>query len=201
MAQQMFMMNVVSRGADSISRDKLRTLAVKMSTKGAVFCPTLHVLGSMEKMVLEQIRKEQNIDEVPAPMLEMIRKMTGAMTAVSRLCVEEMHAQGVRLLVGQDGCDPAATLEEMALLKQWGVAEAEIIRGATIYPAEWLGVDDRLGSIAPGKEADILIVDGDPLADIENIKSGFMVVHDGRIVKPRMTAGPQMSPQPRKAQK
>ena len=77
-------------------------------------------------------------------------------------------------------------------LKEWGVSEAEIIRGATIYPAEWLGVDDRLGSIVPGKEADILIVDGNPVEDIAKIKSGFMVIHGGCIVKPRMT------PQPRK---
>jgi imidazolonepropionase-like amidohydrolase len=89
------------------------------------------------------------------------------------------------MLVGQDGDDPAATFAEMRFMKEAGVSEEEIIKGATLYPAQWLGVDDRLGSIAAGHQADLLVVRGDPLADIAQLESTFLVVQNGKIIRGR----------------
>ena len=113
-----------------------------------------------------------------------IRKQIRAMQAVSRLCVRELAGQGVKMLVGQDGFDAADTFAEMRLLKECGVSEAEIIKGATIYPAAWLGVDGRLGSIAPGKEASLLVVAGNPLEDITRLASPSIVIQKGRVLRP-----------------
>ena len=103
------------------------------------------------------------------------------MEQVSRLFVREFAARGVRLLVGQDGNDPAGTFAEMRRLRECGVTEAEIIKGATLYPAQWLGVEDRLGSLSPGREANILVVEGNPLEDIGHLESAVLVVQRGRI--------------------
>jgi imidazolonepropionase-like amidohydrolase len=88
----------------------------------------------------------------------------------------------VKMLVGQDGFEADGTFAEMLELKSCGVSEAEILRGATIYPARWLGVDDRLGSIAPGKEANLLVVAEDPLKEIGCLSTPFAVIREGRII-------------------
>jgi imidazolonepropionase-like amidohydrolase len=63
---------------------------------------------------------------------------------------------------------PAGTgkwlLLDGAIAAGYGMAERDILRAVTITPAEILGVADRVGSLAPGKDADILVLDGPPLS-------------------------------------
>jgi imidazolonepropionase-like amidohydrolase len=182
MAQMPVMMEVVAAGVDGIDLAKLRALAAKMVEKDAYLCPTLFVFVAMADMGDEPAAGADSAQAAPNPQRAMMKKIMTAMEAVSRLCVREFAAAGVKLLVGQDGIDPRATFEEMRLLKECGVAEAEIIRGATIYPARWLGVADSLGSVAAGKRAELLVVDGNPLEDIMRLKSTAFVVHQGEVV-------------------
>ena len=95
---------------------------------------------------------------------------------------EELIKRKVKILVGHDGCDPKKLFVEMKKLRDLGLSELEIIRGATIYPAQWLGVDDRFGSISPGMLANLVILDKNPLEDIGNFESIFMVLMNGRVV-------------------
>jgi len=182
MVQMAFMMRVSMLGVKSVSLEQLRELADKMRSKNACLCPTMQVFANMEEMAIEQSKKKMGVEEMPEMMRRSIRKSTAGMEEVSRMVVREFADHGVRLLVGQDGCDPEGTFGEMRRLKDCGVSEAEIIKGATIYPAEWLGVDDRLGSISPGKEADLLVVDGNPLEDIGKMEAAFLVIQKGRVV-------------------
>jgi imidazolonepropionase-like amidohydrolase len=71
----------------------------------------------------------------------------------------------------------------MRNLFECGINPIEIIRGATLYPAQWLGIDNKNGSIDIGKEANILILNGNPIEDINNIDSIYMVIKNGRISK------------------
>jgi len=182
MMQQMFMMKVSQMGVDSVSVERLHRLAGKMKEKNVFLCPTLAVFSNMYDMVLEQVKREQQLDEVPAPMKNMIKNSMDAMNAVSRFFVSEMARAGVKLLVGQDGFKPEGTFRELRLLKECGVPEAEILRGATLYPAQWLGVDDRLGALEPGKQANILVVNGNPLEEIEAAASTFLVIKEGEVI-------------------
>jgi imidazolonepropionase-like amidohydrolase len=182
MAQMPVMMEVVAAGVDGIDLPKLRALAAKMVAKNAYLCPTLFVFAAMADMGDEPEAGADSAQAAPNPQRAMMKKVMTAMEAVSRLFVREFAAAGVKMLVGQDGVDPRATFEEMRLLKECGVDEAEIIRGATIYPARWLGVDDTLGTIAAGKRADLLVVDGNPLEDIMRLKSTAFVIHRGEMI-------------------
>jgi cytosine/adenosine deaminase-related metal-dependent hydrolase len=58
----------------------------------------------------------------------------------------------------------------------------EILRGATLYAAQSLDLADEFGTIEPGKTADVLILDANPLERIENIRSVWRVVYDGRVL-------------------
>lgn len=78
---------------------------------------------------------------------------------------------GVKLLVGDDygarGVDHGTYAEELVLyVEQCGVPALDVIRWATKHGAEAMGLGDRIGTIEPGKLADLLVVDGDPSKDI-----------------------------------
>jgi imidazolonepropionase-like amidohydrolase len=59
-----------------------------------------------------------------------------------------------------------------------------VLRLATEQAAEALGVDDQLGTLEPGKLADILLLDADPLEDIRNSQAIWRVIKDGWVFDP-----------------
>jgi len=84
--------------------------------------------------------------------------------------VRVLHAAGVDILAGTDAGNPGTTHGaglhgELALLVQAGLTPAQALAAATSLPAQRFGLADR-GRIAPGLRADLLLVEGDPTADI-----------------------------------
>jgi imidazolonepropionase-like amidohydrolase len=153
-------------GVRSISEKRLTKLINGMIAKDVFLCPTLHVFV---KMALEEPLTPQ--EEAIATLRDLSDHFT-----------REMARRKVKLLVGQDGIDPDGALCEMEHLKRCGLGEADIIRGATLYPAQWLGVADRLGAITPGREADIVVLKKNPLDDITNIRTPLVVIRKGAII-------------------
>ncbi|PVX31569.1 amidohydrolase family protein [Sphingomonas pokkalii] len=115
----------------------------------------------------------------------------------------KMKAAGIVMGVGTDTIGDANQLVPNVYLAelQWfirgGYSAAEALRAATLTNAEILDMDDKLGSIAPGKLADILIVDGRPDLDIEALRKvdkvfrdGILLVDGGQIVVPRHQSRP-----------
>ncbi len=172
--KQAFISRVTAAGAESISMTKLHQLAETMKENGTCLCPTLHVC----KYYTE--RPEVFSEDDP----DSVRKMFEPLYRMACLITKEMIRCGVRMLVGQDGYISRFTLNEMDLLKENGLSESEIIRGATLYPAEWLGVADQVGSVSVGKTANILILNKNPLEDISNIRTVFCVLIRGNVVEP-----------------
>jgi imidazolonepropionase-like amidohydrolase len=99
-------------------------------------------------------------------------------------------AAGVPLVVGTDsvlpGVWPGSTfVEERRVLLQAGVTPAELVVAMTSRPARLVAGDDAdFGVIAPGKAADLVVVDGDPLADPSAFERVVVVVRQGRVVTP-----------------
>lgn len=73
--------------------------------------------------------------------------------------------------------------QEFALMVRAGMSPAEAIRSATVSAAELLGRADSVGTIAPGKDADIIAVDGDPLANVRELENVDFVMKHGRVHK------------------
>src|SRR5882724_5329409 len=87
--------------------------------------------------------------------------------------VGKMNTAGVRLLAGTDTAAPFvfpgfSLHEELALLVQAGLTPLQALQSATRNPAEFLGKLEEQGTIEPGKFADLLLLDGNPLDDIRN---------------------------------
>lgn len=92
--------------------------------------------------------------------------------------VGELHRAGIRIVAGTDGSG-LELVRELELYQQAGLTNAEALQTATIVPARMTGMDDRTGSIAPGKTADIILVDGDVSKDITNLRHVDTVFLDG----------------------
>lgn len=112
-----------------------------------------------------------------------------------RNVVRIVCAGGVAAL-GTDLVSGASSHREMQLLRQAGLSPLEVIRIATFNAAVFLGRDRDLGSIAPGKIADLVLLNRDPTVDIDATEDIAMVMHDGLIVdRERLpVAGKKTSP-------
>jgi hypothetical protein len=78
-----------------------------------------------------------------------------------------LHGAGVRILPGTDNQLPGFTLiRELIYYTEAGIPPNEVLQLATIGPARHMGLAHRLGSIEPGKDAQMFLVDGDPVGDI-----------------------------------
>lgn len=115
-------------------------------------------------------------------------KLAARRWEVSRQIVRTLHAAGVRILAGTDAPMPQvypgfALHKELELLVEAGLSPAEALRAATIWPAEFLGLSESAGSIAVGKRADLLLLDGNPLSDITQTQRIHAVVLDGRLLQ------------------
>src|SRR5262249_49878933 len=97
-------------------------------------------------------------------------------------------AAGVKLGAGVDPTPGtvafADVAAEVATMVAWGCPPARAIRAATGGAAEALGVEDRLGRLAPGLAADLIAVDGDPLADVAALGRVALVIKDGAAIGP-----------------
>jgi imidazolonepropionase-like amidohydrolase len=92
--------------------------------------------------------------------------------------VGRLHQAGVRIVAGTDGYG-LELVRELELYQQAGLTNAEALQTATIVPARMTGMDGRVGSIARGKTADIILVDGDVSKDLGNLRHVDTVFLDG----------------------
>jgi hypothetical protein len=109
-----------------------------------------------------------------------------AMLTKRLMQVAAMRQAGVRVLAGTDAplrnSPPGFGLhEELLMLTRGGLSPLEVIRAATIEPAEYLGMRDSVGTIAAGQVADLVLLDANPLRDIRHTRRIAAVVANGRL--------------------
>lgn len=100
--------------------------------------------------------------------------------------VGKAYRAGVPILFGSDLPVMAAarTPEEFVLMQRAGLTPVDALRSATTNAAAALGMSDTLGSIAPGKAADIIALNHDPLADLREMNKVAFVMKGGKVFKP-----------------
>jgi imidazolonepropionase-like amidohydrolase len=168
-----FTEKVLLMGVESVSHPKLDTLIDKMKTNNVSFCPTLHVFKDyIERTDVYNENEEEQVK---------LKKTFTILLEMSRFFTTKLINGGVKILIGQDGWNPVFTFNEIKLLSDSGLSNTDIIKGATIYPSEWLHLSDNYGSIEPDKKANILILNQNPLEAIGNIEDTYAVIKDDKI--------------------
>jgi len=106
---------------------------------------------------------------------------------IAKQNLKTLSDKGVRIALGTDTlCSMPRpglnTIQEMEFLAESGLTPEKIIRAATRNAAEHLGLLDRLGTVEPGKIADLILVAGDPLKDISALHQVQIVIKAGQVV-------------------
>jgi imidazolonepropionase-like amidohydrolase len=99
----------------------------------------------------------------------------------------QLRESGATIIVGTDSGIPLnfhfdSTWRELKTMVDLGMPPMDAIRAATFWPAQMLK-QPNLGTVAPGKLADIIVVDGDPLTDMTALRNIVHVVKDGKVYK------------------
>jgi imidazolonepropionase-like amidohydrolase len=180
-----------------VDADSVRTFIGLLAAGGIEVDPTL---ATFEDMFLGRPRAMAPGDALMAPRLpaqvrrgllagglpapgELDRKHRAAYANMLTL-VKALYDAGVPLLAGTDCTAGFCLHRELELYSQAGIPNADVLRIATLGAATVAGQADRLGSIAPGKLADLVLVEGNPVADIRAIRRVAMVMKDGILFDP-----------------
>ena len=130
--------------------------------------------ASIGPELIEQIDKKG----APAEQAEAIRLVMETLFKI----IGALHRAGLPIVAGTDVGVPGHTLHrELELYVKAGLTPMEAIQAATLTPARVMKLEAEVGTIASGKRADILIVAGNPLEDISNIRKTELVVSQGRL--------------------
>jgi hypothetical protein len=95
--------------------------------------------------------------------------------------VKRLHAAKIPVVIGTDNLAGLMVHHELALFVRAGLTPAEALRAGTLDAARAMKVDKKTGSIAKGKVADFAVIDGDPLARIDDIASVVSTVKGGVV--------------------
>ena len=107
----------------------------------------------------------------------------------TRFLIGRMHQRGVPIGAGTDTpiflAIPGYSLHaELEQLVASGLSPLEALRAATVRPAEFFGIENNMGTIDPGKRADLVLLDADPLSNITNTRRISGVISKGKFYTP-----------------
>jgi imidazolonepropionase-like amidohydrolase len=164
-------------GADSIEHGTLldaESLALFKKT-GAYYVPTLSTVNGY----LERIAA--NPDAYPPEVRAKIDWRIG----ITGKALERAVPAGVRIAFGTDAgvSKHGRNADEFELMVKHGMTPASAIQAATVNAADLLGLASEIGTLEPGKAADIIAVAGDPLSDVTTLKRVGFVMKGGRVYK------------------
>ena len=101
---------------------------------------------------------------------------------------KQLRAAGVPMLVGTDASTPLnfktdAVWREMNLMVQYGVPPMEVIATATRRNADYMKMGGELGTVTRGRLADVIVIDGNPLVNMRDLRNVVAVIKDGKVYK------------------
>ena len=165
-------------GADSIEHGTVfdeETLRLFARSPRAFYVPTLSTVNGY----VERLASDPNY--YSGEVLTKIRWRISVTGASLRRAVPA----GVRIAFGTDaGVSPhGRNADEFEAMVRYGMTPATAIHAATVNAAELLGLSAEIGTLEPGKRADLIAVTGDPLADVTTLKRVQFVMRDGRVYR------------------
>ncbi len=139
------------------------------------------VFRAIVELLPGPLRKQVWQDSLRAPK-GTEERYRGAFLSVQKL-VGTLYREGVRLAVGTDALAGFTLPRELELLVGAGVPPPQVLRMATLGAAQIANRDQELGSIEPGKLADLVLLEGDPTQLISNVRQVVLTVKDGVVYR------------------
>jgi imidazolonepropionase-like amidohydrolase len=179
---------------DPASEKAKRVLAL-FRERGTVVEPTL---GRVEQFTHARdsgyARYEPGVAKAPLELREALETTGVGADVAARAAARHaqfaaaavaLHRAGIPLVLGSDLAVPGHTMHrEMELNVRAGLTPMEAILAVTSVPARVMGMERESGTVEAGKRADLVVIEGDPLADISHIRRVSAVIAAGRLFRP-----------------
>ncbi len=171
----------VLAGARSIEHGTYLSTATLelMKQRGTWFVPTYITMAEMNEEQYDHVLRLRGSHMVPR--LEQ--------------AIREAHRLGVRFATGADNYYDNESINRISLevwhLVRLGLSPFEALQAATVSSAELLGLESRTGRIAPGYEADLILLPGNPLQDVLALQDVLLVISNGQVALKRIPFGLQ----------
>ena len=182
----------------TLDTSRLSAVATLMRGRGVALSPTLTDLRAMATSPSGRWSQDPRLATIPPAVRDLWRGDAAGRPPAQTLNLQRLyeripaivlalHRAGVTILAGTDAGAmydfPGSDLHsELWHMVQAGLTPLEALRTATLTPARFMNVADSLGSIRSGKLADLVLLDGNPLADIRNTERISGVVANGRYL-------------------
>jgi imidazolonepropionase-like amidohydrolase len=201
----MDMVNHLPFLTDLMKKDKYRNIDFEDTVSQAaidfviqhrtVIDPTIGVYALATRNIKEDVTKMEPAFSTLPLTLQIQFKSMGVDSATAEqykpaiksmgLLVKKLYKAGVPIVAGTDmGFPGYSVARELELYVEGGLTAAEALKTATIIPAQVMGKSAVSGSIAPGKQADLFIVNGNPLTNISDVRNVQIVIRDGQLYDP-----------------
>ncbi|WPU95930.1 amidohydrolase family protein [Mucilaginibacter sabulilitoris] len=163
--------------------------------RNVVIDPTIGVYELAFRNVKDDITQlEPAFYSLPTPLQTLFKNMGSEPESAAKFkimyesmqqAVKKLYDVGVPVVAGTDMGFPGYSLDrELELYVAAGLTPAQALKTATIIPATVMKIDKQYGSVEAGKRADLIIIDGDPIKDIRDIRKVSLVIKDGIIYDP-----------------
>ena len=193
--------NLRQRAIESFDETRCTELLRKMARFDVWQTPTLSMLQRLALIGLDELATDKHLAQVSADVQSTwedprddLRKANADQLArfkrnyeFQEKLVGLMQRSRVGILAGTDTGDPYvlpgySLHDELALLTHAGLTPAQAIRTATLNPAKYFNIERVAGTIAPGKRADLVLLNENPIEDIRNTRKIAAVYKGGRLV-------------------
>jgi imidazolonepropionase-like amidohydrolase len=164
----------------------------ELAERKTIFDPTMALFELFSYPAAELSRREPGLAKMPRELRDTYQGVDPEDAAYRDAefkkylaILRELHRRGVPIVAGTDQSVIGHSLHrEMEIYVEAGFTPMEALEAATRVPARALGRDAELGTIAAGKRADLVVVDGDPLANIRDTRKITLVIARGRAYRP-----------------
>jgi imidazolonepropionase-like amidohydrolase len=190
---------IMSKAVATYDDQKAQSFFARLRRNGTWVCPTtvlnlpIELIGdeselltnSRMRYVPKVLRQQWHGSFQTRPGLAESAQIRKARSDLRQKIVGAMHRAGVALLAGSDAPNPYilpgfSLHDELEQFVLAGLTPLEALQTATIDPAKFLGREKELGTIEKGKLADLVLLDADPLVDINNTRKIIAVIANGR---------------------
>jgi imidazolonepropionase-like amidohydrolase len=181
-----------------------------MKQNRALYCPTLFVrLGYQYALSNtwrateaetrladpEILKAMSDLDRIPKDLIPqrvmkaIEQKKIPQLSPLEAANLQRVWGAGIPVVMGTDAGNIGtlhgpSVFREMALMHEAGLTSLQLLRSATSNGARALRLQSEVGAIAPGKLADLVILDADPIADLSNLSHAYRVIKDGKVFDP-----------------